>query len=272
MNRKLFAVVLPVLLLGACAGDGAFSVGKPASVAEPAALSSAIGGAWRTPAYVARDKYRHPLQTLSFFGVAPDQTVIEILPAPGWYSEILAPYLRDRGHYIATTWDDASSQKLRDKFAADPADYGKAEIRGFDAKAPVFGRDGSADVVLTFRNVHNWLEDGNAEAYFKAFFAVLKSGGTLGVVDHRARPGTDVETMKTSGYLTEALVIDLAKQAGFVPAGKSEVNANPADDTHHPNGVWTLPPTNKHDKADDAKYQAIGESDRMTLKFVKLAK
>ncbi len=271
MNRKLLATVLPILLLGACA-----SVDKtpatPAASADAGALQVAIGGAWRTPANVVRDKYRHPAQTLSFFGVAPDQTVVEILPAPGWYSEILAPYLRDRGHYVATTWDDASNRKLRDKFAADPTEYGKAEIRGFDRKAPAFGPDGSADVVLTFRNVHNWLEDGNAEAYFQAFFAVLKPGGTLGVVDHRAKPGTDVETMEKSGYLTEDLVIGLAKQAGFELAGKSEVNANPADDTHHPNGVWTLPPSNQHDKADDAKYQAIGESDRMTLKFVKTTK
>jgi predicted methyltransferase len=123
--------------------------------------------------------------------------------------------------------------------------------------------------VLTFRNAHNWVAAGNADAYFRAFFAVLKPGGILGVVDHRAKAGTDLETMKTSGYLTERLVIDHARAAGFVLDGRSEVNANPADSTDHPNGVWTLPPVNQHDAVDDAKYKAIGESDRMTLRFKK---
>ena len=135
--------------------------------------------------------------------------------------------------------------------------------------APTFGPAGSADVVLTFRNAHNWVDDGTADAYFKAFFDVLKPGGTLGLVDHRAKPGTDLETMKSSGYLTEALVIELAQKAGFRLDAKSEVNANPKDTADHPKGVWTLPPTNQHDAKDDAKYKAIGESDRMTLRFVK---
>jgi predicted methyltransferase len=126
--------------------------------------------------------------------------------------------------------------------------------------------------VLTFRNAHNWVADGNAEAYFKAFFSVLKPGGVLGVADHRAKPGTTLEAMKSSGYLTEKLVIDLATAAGFVLDEKSEINANPLDSTQHPNGVWTLPPSNTHDNADDAKYQAIGESDRMTLRFRKPAR
>jgi predicted methyltransferase len=142
-------------------------------------------------------------------------------------------------------------------------------VRVFDPKAPVFGPPASADVVLTFRNAHNWVADGNAEVYFKAFYDVLKPGGTLGVVDHRARPGTDLEKMKKSGYLTEALVIAQATAAGFVLDGRSEVNANPADTADHPNGVWTLPPSNRHEPADAARYAAIGESDRMTLRFVK---
>ena len=130
---------------------------------------------------------------------------------------------------------------------------------------------GSADAVLTFRNVHNWVADDSAEAYFRAFFAVLKPGGTLGVVDHRAKPGTALDAMKKSGYLTEALVIDLATRAGFTLVASSQVNANPKDDADHPNGVWTLPPSNRHDAADKAAYQAIGESDRMTLRFRKPA-
>ncbi|MGH8078857.1 MAG: class I SAM-dependent methyltransferase [Lysobacter sp.] len=249
------------------------------SNATGVALDEAIAGSWRTPANVVRDRYRHPKETLSHFLVKPDQTVIEITPGAGWYSEILAPYLRDNGRYIAAVTDDAitglpkytyaNNAALRDKFAGNPSVYGTPEVRGFDPKAPNFGPAGSADVVLTFRNAHNWVAAGTADAYFKAFFDVLKPGGTLGVVDHRAKVGTDLEKMKKSGYLTEQLVIDHAQSAGFVLDGKNEVNANPADTADHPNGVWTLPPANRHDAADDAKYQAIGESDRMTLRFKK---
>jgi predicted methyltransferase len=249
--------------------------------ATGASLDSVLAGAWRAPQNVARDKYRHPKETLGFFLVNPDETVIEITPGAGWYTDLLAPYLRDNGHYVAAVWDDAIAgqpkyrydlnRQLREKIASNADVYGKTEVRLFDAKHPAFGPPGSADVVLTFRNAHNWVEDGNADAYFKAFYDVLKPGGTLGFVDHRAKPGTDLQKMKDSGYLTEELVIGYAKAAGFTLDGQSEVNANPADTTDHPNGVWTLPPTNQHDAADDAKYKAIGESDRMTLRFVKPA-
>jgi predicted methyltransferase len=176
-------------------------------------------------------------------------------------------------------WDDAIpgqpgyryrlNKELRAKLSGNAAVYGTPDVRVFDPKAPVFGPAGSADTVLTFRNAHNWVSDGNAESYFKAFFDVLKPGGTLGLVDHRAKPDTSLETMKKSGYLTEALVIDHARRAGFELEAKSEVNANPKDTADHPNGVWTLPPSNDHEAADDAKYKAIGESDRMTLRFRK---
>ena len=258
------------------ATDAAASA-EPASDTAPAdALATAIAGEWRDPANVARDSARHPAETLAFFGIEPGQTVIEITPGGGWYAEILAPYLREDGQYVGAIWNDGVSEyydktnvKLREKVAASPMVYDKAEWRPFDAKAPQFGPAGSADAVLTFRNVHNWVGGDNGEAYFKAFFDVLKPGGTLGVVEHRAKPGTDPETMKKSGYLTEALVIELAEKAGFELVEKSEVNANPADTADHPNGVWTLPPGNRHDEADAAKYQAIGESDRMTLRFRK---
>lgn len=278
-----------VASLGLClAGATGFAVAQqaastvsstPAAAAPGATLDAALAGDWRASADMLRDRFRHPGQTLAFFGVQPDETVIEITPGGGWYADILAPYLHARGHYVAAVWDDtitgqpgyryALNKTLREKFAARPDVYGQPEVRSFDAKAPAFGPPNSADTVLTFRNAHNWVADGNAEAYFKAFFDVLKPGGTLGVVDHRAKPGTDLETMKKSGYLTEALIIDLATQAGFVLDEKSEINANPRDDTRHPNGVWTLPPTNSHDPADDAQYRAIGESDRMTLRFVR---
>lgn len=245
--------------------------------AHAAQLAQAIAGDWRDPKNVARDQYRHPQQTLAFFGIAPDQTVIEITPGGGWYSEILAPYLGRQGHYFAAvakadkpdSRGARSNKALADKFTAGKAHYGGAALVEFDPKAPVFGAPGSADAVLTFRNVHNWVDAGTAADYFRAFYAALKPGGTLGVADHRAKPGTDLETMKKSGYLTEALVTRLATDAGFKLDAKSEINANPKDTADHPNGVWTLPPTNDHAEADDAKYKAIGESDRMTLRFVK---
>lgn len=270
------------MLAAALLSAGAFSAvaaDKPAAKADQAdaALSAAIAGNWRDAKNTARDVYRHPRETLTFFGVKSNQTVVEITPGAGWYSEILAPYLQANGQYVAAlakasdpnSYGGRNNKALNDKFAADKTRYGKVKIVEFDPKAPSFGAPGSVDTVLTFRNVHNWVDAGTAENYFKAFYSALKPGGTLGVADHRAKPGTDLEKMKESGYLTEALVIKLATDAGFKLDAKSEVNANPKDTADHPNGVWTLPPTNRHDAADDAKYKAIGESDRMTLRFVK---
>jgi predicted methyltransferase len=242
--------------------------------ATTAALQSAIDSPARDASDRARDVYRHPLQTLEFFGVQPNQAVIEITPGGGWYSEILAPYLNAGGHYIgavpAAAAGSAGAKRngaFRDKLIA-RADSANATVVQLDAKTPVLA-PGTADVVLTFRNVHNWVAAGNAEAYFRAFFTALKPGGVLGVVDHRAKPGTNLETMKSSGYLTEALVKKYATDAGFVLEATSKINANPKDNATYPNGVWTLPPSNSHDPADDAKYKTIGESDRMTLRFRK---
>jgi predicted methyltransferase len=240
---------------------------------------SVLAGSWREPANSARDGYRHPQQTLEFFGLAATQTVIEITPGGGWYSEVLAPLLKDHGHYIAAVQAASSSayartseENLKKKFAADPTRYGKASVVEFDPKAPVFGKPASADAVLTFRNVHNWVEAGTAPATFSAFYRVLKPGGVLGVEDHRAKDGADLEAIKDSGYLTTAQVVKLATEAGFNLAGQSEVNANPKDTQDYPAGVWTLPPTLRLGEQDKAKYVAIGESDRMTLRFVKPAK
>jgi len=238
-------------------------------------LDAALAGNWRSSANRARDAYRHPKATLQFFGIRPDQTVIEITPGAGWYSEILAPLLHDNGHYIAAVQAPAGGEAKRDddalhtKFAADPAQYGKAKFVQFDPKAPVFGPPGSADMVLTFRNVHNWTMAGTAPAMFKAFFAVLRPGGVLGVVDHRAAPGVTLDAVKDSGYLPTAYVVKLATDAGFKLDDQSEINANPKDTKDYPKGVWTLPPTLTLGDQDKAKYQAIGESDRMTLRFVK---
>lgn len=254
--------------------------GPNAQPAITAAVQAAVDGKGRTPDNVKRDAYRHPAQTLSFFGVEPGKTVVEITPGGGWYSEILAPLLRDKGTYVAAVVDPMAvaegkardyQQRGRDalekKFADTPALYAKAKVVGYDPKAPKFGPDNSADVVLTFRNVHNWRSANQAEGMFKGFYSVLKPGGVLGVVEHRAK--ADVPADDKSGYVGQAQVIAMAEAAGFKLAGSSEINANPRDTKDHPNGVWTLPPVNNHDAADDAKYKAIGESDRMTLRFVK---
>ncbi|MFC5436596.1 class I SAM-dependent methyltransferase [Rhodanobacter umsongensis] len=241
-------------------------------------LDSVLAGSWRSESNRARDVYRHPKATLQFFGVRPDQTLIEITPGGGWYSEILAPLLHDNGHYIAAVAasardgeDRRDDSALHGKFAADPARYGKARIVAFDPKAPVFGPPASADRVLTFRNVHNWVMADTAPAMFKAFFAVLRPGGVLGVVDHRADDGASLDSVKQSGYLPTRYVVKLATDAGFILDESSEINANPKDTKDYPKGVWTLPPTFTLGEHDRAKYQAIGESDRMTLRFVKPA-
>jgi predicted methyltransferase len=278
MRRSLLALMLPLALV-ACASTGDAGPSM-ATNATGAALDQAIAGAWRSPENRARDAWRHPKETLSFFGLRPDQTVIEITPGGGWYSEILAPYLRDDGRYVAAVIDPAgeSNERARDyyakaradleaRFAADPARFDRVQVVAFNPRAPVLGAPASADVVLTFRNVHNWRMAGNAEAMFKAFFDVLRPGGVLGVVEHRARG--DLPATDRSGYVGQAQVVAMAQAAGFVLEAASEINANPRDTKDHPNGVWTLPPTNRHDAADAAKYRAIGESDRMTLRFVK---
>jgi predicted methyltransferase len=268
----LAPLALSALLLGACA--------TAPGGATQAALDQAIANPARSPDNVARDRYRNPRQTLTFFGVRADQTVIEITPGGGWYAEILAPYLRDRGRYVAAVVDpDAyepgrqrdyyarSKAELEAKFAAAPAQFDRATFVAYDPNAPRFGAPGSADVVLTFRNVHNWRSAGQAEGMFRGFFEVLRPGGVLGVVEHRA--ARDVPADDKSGYVGQAQVIALAEAAGFRLAASSEVNANPRDTKDHPNGVWTLPPVKRHDPEDAQKYLAIGESDRMTLRFVK---
>jgi predicted methyltransferase len=232
-------------------------------------LDKILGWTHRAPQNAARDIYRHPKETLEFFGLQQNMTVVEITPGNGWYAEILAPLMRNAGVYVAAVWDkpNPATQALEAKFHAQRKHYGQAQVRRFNPSAPNFGPAGSADMVLSFRNAHNWVEDGTAAAHFKAFAAVLKSGGVLGIVDHRAPAGaaTDGKT----GYVTEEQIIDLALAAGFILAEKSEINANPKDTRDHPEGVWTLPPTLALGDTDKEKYLEIGESDRMTLKFLK---
>ena len=282
MKTTLPAAALLALALAAgagCASNATPPAAAPATAAD-ARLDAAIAGSWRSPDNVARDRYRHPRETLAFFRLAPTQTVVEITPGGGWYTEILAPYLRESGQYVAAVVDPAATEgrsvayytgardQLQAKLAGAPAaTYDRASVVAYDPQAPVLGPAGSADRVLTFRNAHNWRSAGQAEGMFRAFHAVLKPGGVLGVVEHRAR--TEVPADDKSGYVAESQVIALAEAAGFVLDGRSEVNANPNDDTDHPNGVWTLPPSNRHDPEDRQQYAAIGESDRMTLRFVK---
>jgi len=279
MRRHLLALALFTACAAPLALSHNHSPAAAATAAEATALEAAIAGAWRTPANVARDTFRNPKPVLQFFGVAPQMTVIEISPGGGWYAEILAPYLRAGGQYVgavndptkasserATAYFTEQNKAMRDKFAATPEVYGGATLVEVDSKAPVFGTAASADAVLTFRNVHNWTMGGTQDAMFKGFFDVLKPGGVLGVVEHRAN--ADVPAGDRSGYVSEAQVIAIATAAGFVFEEKSEVNANPKDTKDYANGVWTLLPTlNVPEGEDKAKFQAIGESDRMTLRF-----
>lgn len=234
----------------------------------------------RDPKNAARDKYRHPKQVLTFFGIRPDMTVVEIWPSTGWWTEILGPLLKDGGKYYAALYPSQApnapayvkrvENQYDGKLAARPDLYGK--VIKTTLLAPSYTKlapKGSADMVLTFRNVHNWAKAGIADGMFKAFYDTLKPGGILGVTDHRAKPGTPFEKQVESGYLTEDYVIGLAEGAGFKLAAKSEISANPLDTKDHPRGVWTLPPTLALGDQDRDKYLAIGESDRMTLKFVK---
>ena len=235
-----------------------------------AALKAAIAGPQRSEPNKARDRYRHPLETLTFFGLKPDMTVVEISPGGGWYTEILAPFLKDHGKLYEAVGGGPGAKTFEDKLKADPAVYGKAIVTVLQPPAKTeIAPDGSADMVLTFRNVHDWIAHNNADDYFRAFYRALKPGGILGVTDHRADPSQPQDPKAKSGYVREDYMIRLAEKAGFTLAGKSEINANPKDKRDH--RVWSLPPTLREKQKDRAKYLAIGESDRMTLKFIKPA-
>ncbi|MEH0196707.1 methyltransferase [Caulobacter sp. CCNWLY153] len=259
------------------------------ALAADAALKAAVASPDRTPASVARDGARHPYESLAFWGLKPGQTVIEVSPGGGYWTEILAPYAKaTKGTYVAGVADLANpklsegARKGRAAFEArfaDEAKYGKVKFVDFGPVAAPLGAPGSADVVLTARNVHNWtVQPGTADKLFADFFAVLKPGGVLAVEEHRADPA-DEKSAGANGYLSTATVVALAQKAGFKLDAKSEINANPKDTKDHPFGVWTLPPTRQSAPGgqpadpnfDRAKYDAIGESDRMTLRFKKPA-
>jgi predicted methyltransferase len=245
------------------------------------ALQAAISAPHRTPAFAARDVWRHPHETLSFFGIRPDMTVVEISPGGGWYGEILAPYLQAKGQFVLAADDPESDSqyargniaRLQKKLAAQPELYGKVRVGVFaPPKKLQYIAPQSADLVLTFRNVHNWIDAGgedNVRAVFASAYASLKPGGVFGVVEHRL-PASRVQDAKAStGYVHVDYVTRIAQSVGFRLAGASEVNANPKDTADYTDGVWTLPPTYANKNVDREKYTAIGESDRMTLKFIK---
>lgn len=243
--------------------------------APEGAIAAAVAAPTRTPANVARDAARHPTETLAFFGVKPGDTVVELWPGGGWYTEILAPLTQSGGGtlYAAAPWERGLNT-IRKWQEAKPDAYGAVKLAEFPAtgagpKVP----DGSADVVLTFRNVHNWRFGGmdkTAEA-FQQIYAMLKPGGVLGVVDHRLPEAMDSALEEKSGYMKRSSIVAFAEAAGFKLAGESEVNANPRDTHDYEKGVWSLPPTLTNKDVDREKYVAIGKSDRMTLKFVKPA-
>ena len=259
------------LLLIATAAPLAAQGKEPLPAEAPTSpMTAALNAPTRTPANAARDKYRHPAETLAFFGVKPGDTVVELWPGGGWYTEILAPYLANGGKLIAVPPAGAYDKRIRDKVGSNPV-YGAVEIATFNAGQPTSIAPASADVVLTFRNVHSWLDEKApiADKVFAEAFRVLKPGGTLGVVEHRLPEEAEDARQMSSGYVKVSTVRRLAEAAGFRFVESSEINANPKDSKDYPDGVWTLPPSLRLGDKDREKYLAIGESDRMTLKFVK---
>jgi predicted methyltransferase len=269
MKRYALAALATTMLLGATGAAHADD-----------ALKAAIAAKSRTPANVERDVYRHPYETLSFFGIKPTMTVVELAPGGGWYTEILAPYLRDHGKLITGGNDLASpnegerkgAERFMARLNAKPEVYNKVAPGVFaPGRKYEFAPAGSVDMVVTFRNIHNWIPLGpeKLKELFGSVYTSLKPGGVFGVVEHRLPASKTQDATASSGYMQEKYVIGLAEAAGFKLAARSEVNANPKDTADHKGGVWALPPTYANKDEDRAKYQAIGESDRMTLKFVK---
>jgi predicted methyltransferase len=264
------------LILAALLATGAATLTVASAAPLDDALKTAIADSHRSAANSARDGARHPYETLTFFGIKPNMTVVELAPGGGWYTEILAPYLRAKGQLIGTApvpqADEPESTAFRKKLDSNPALFDKVQVAVFDPPATYnIAPPGSVDMVLTFRNLHNWVGIGEPKmkALFGQVFTVLKPGGVFGVVDHRLPASRTQDANASTGYVREDYVIRLAEAAGFKLAARSEINANPKDKADHPKGVWTLPPALANGQQDRAKYLAIGESDRMTLKFVK---
>jgi predicted methyltransferase len=264
-----------LLALALLAAAGCVSTTSRGSVTS--ALDAAIAGAHRPAAERARDQYRHPRETLLFFGLRPNQTVVEITPTGGWYTKVIAPVLHEHGRYVAAMppvqAGNAGSERTRqtytDMLAAGPGLLDRVQVTDFSIGGAPMVPDGTADLILTFRNVHNWMAREQAEAAFKDMFRALKPGGTLGVVEHRGNETVPQDPRARSGYVNQSHAIQIIESAGFRLEGTSEINANPKDTKDYAGGVWTLPPRLAAGETDRDKYIAIGESDRFTLKFVK---
>ena len=270
LNRLLSIVITLFVSSATMAGDMTF--------AERVAMGSQ--GDHRSEGNKARNQYRHPVETLEFFGIKDGMTVMEIWPGGGWYTEVLAPAMRDHGKLIIATWDPEVEgqpayryelpKKMTETFASNPQVYDQVEVEYFSPPgSPSLGEADSIDAIVTFRNTHGWIGGGVAQDIFNEFARVLKPGGILGVVQHRANDGSDPTVTAKKGYVSEQVVKELAANAGFVFEAGSEVNANPRDSKDYAEGVWTLPPGLRLGDVDKDKYSAIGESDRMTLRFKK---
>lgn len=258
----------------------AFAFLAPPSVHGQEAVSKLrkiIAGDHRSARNSARDVYRHPYETLRFFGLKPDMSVVEIWPGGGWYTDIIAPYLIGDGKYYAAGRNkDTKNERIRrsikryeDKLKARPDLFGDVIVTELSQKKTTIAPPASADMVLTFRNIHNWMKFGFEKTIFDVMYDALKPGGILGVVEHRADPDEFPDPQALLGYVHEEQVKQMATDAGFKFVASSEINANPKDNRKHPKGVWTLPPSLRLKDKDREKYIAIGESDRMTLMFIK---
>lgn len=256
------AFTLMFVVGGATAAEGPNSM----DAATEAKLKTALAGPQRSADNKARDAHRRPLETLKFFGLKENMTVMEIWPGGGWWTEILAPVLAEKGKYIAAQSSAKSAGMLQQKYAKDAANFGKMEVIAFPESSPPAA---SVDMVLTFRNMHNWMGAGTEKKMFDAMFAALKPGGYLAIKEHRAATTAPQDPKAASGYVREDFAIKTIESAGFKLVSKSEINANPRDTKNYPKGVWTLPPNYAEGETDKAKYAAIGESDRFTMLFQK---
>ena len=275
---RSFATGLLTVVVAAATSLALSASTAQTSGADLAKLKTIVNGDQRSAEHKARDKYRHPVETLAFFGIRPNMTVVELWPFGGWYTEIVAPYVKDQGTYYAAAMDPTSNDRedkeynaeLKKLLDAHPDLYGKVKwsvlAKGKYDIAPA----GSADMVLTFRNIHNWAWSGYEKEVFAAAFRALKPGGILGVEEHRNND-PKAEPKRGDAYTGEDYAIGLIESVGFKLAGRSNINNNPKDTKDYPKGVWTLPPSFALGDKDHAKYAAIGESDRFTLKFVKPA-
>jgi predicted methyltransferase len=277
VGLTIVGLMAGMMLAGsALAADNA--VGGPKTTgAALKRLQAVVNGDQRTPEQKARDKYRHPVETLAFFGIQPNMTVVELWPFGGWYTSIIAPYVKDNGKFYAAAMDPASTSpgdqkyngELKKMLDARPDLYSKVQWSVLAPGKFQIAPDGSADLVVTFRNIHNWTWQGMEKDVFAAAFRALKPGGILGVEEHRNNDPNYEPKQRGQAYVGEDWAIKLIESVGFKLVGKSEINANPKDTKDYPKGVWTLPPNYAMGEQDKAKYTAIGESDRFTLKFMK---